>query len=197
MVRLVNNHPLLIVYSVGACTYFQYTQQPPSQLSCNPYDPFARHVWRLRMSCRVERLSGESSFDVHWLQRDINGNIIDHKRPDMIIEGADGQSERVQFGGHLINKPPSDAFLGEYWCQVVNTTTPSAPVYLGVSNSIFIENYTFYGNTSRCITTMTQNEVKCADTSPAPLRASRSTPIALATATSSQGNMIITTATQG
>ena len=195
MVRLVNDHPLLILYSVGACTYFQYTQQPPSQLSCNPYDPFRGHVWRLRMSCRVERLSGESSFDVHWLQRDINGNITDHGRPNQFYESE--VAERVLFGDHLINKPPSDAFLGEYWCQVVNTTTPSAPVYLGVSNSIFIKNYTFYGNTSQCTTIMTQNEVKCADTSPAPSRASRSTPIALATTTSSQDSMIITTATQG
>ena len=96
------------------------------------------------MLCRVERLSGESSFDVHWLQRDINGNVIDHERPDMIIEGEDGKSERVQFGGQLINNPPRDDFIGEYWCQVVNTTTPSAPVYLGVSNSIVIENFYFH-----------------------------------------------------
>ena len=150
------------------------------------------------MSCRVERLSGESSFDVHWLQRDTNGNIIDHGRPDLVTEGE--SSETVKFGGHWLNRPPSDDFVGEYWCQVVNTTTPSAPVYLGVSNSIVVENYTFYGIAQRCTTIRTVGDIKCADTPPAPSTTSRipqSTPIALATTSSSLANIIITITPQG
>ena len=135
------------------------------------------------MSCRVERLSGESSFDVHWLQRDINGNIIDHGRPNQFFESE--VAERVLFGDHLINRPPSDAFLGEYWCQVVNTTTPSAPVYLGASNSIVIENYTFYGSTSECTGIIYESEIKCADPPPAISRMTLSTAVAISRMTPS------------
>lgn len=141
------------------------------------------------MRCAVERLSGQSTFDVHWFQRYINGTVVDHGRPDLVTDGPD--MENVQFGGHLINTQPSDDYLGEYWCQVVDTTADVQ--YLGVSDSIVIENYTFYGNAPRCTEIATENTNICADT--APVVVSSSTP--LPTSSSSQTTISSTTSTQG
>ena len=113
------------------------------------------------MQCAAERLSGQRTFDVHWFQRDINGNIINHGRPGLFSDVP--ESENVIFGEQLLNRPPNNSYIGEYWCQVIDTTTPSAPVYLGVSDSIIIENYASYGNTSACNSVRSINENKCAD----------------------------------
>lgn len=136
----------------------------------------------MTLECSVQQtiMSGQSSFDiaVHWFQRDINGNIIDHGTPSTtltaisttLMPGYQVILQTVRFGDQWFNQPPRDTHSGEFWCQVIiNNATQSAPVYLGVSNSIVIENYTFYGSIPLCADVIFENDIKCADTDPAPV----------------------------
>lgn len=113
------------------------------------------------MACSVLQLSGEDVFDIHWIQRNINKQVIDHGRPDLTLDGD--AIERVLFGGQLINRFNSDSLLGEYWCQLVNLTTSGVPVYLGASRMVTIREPEYYKGMTTCSDVVSSTDRKCGD----------------------------------
>ena len=141
---------------------FQITEQPPSELTCNPYDTtVSEPVWRFRTVCEVQRISGSDSFEIHWFHRDLMGNIEDLERPDFYTGNSMGQ--RAAFGNQWTNQVFTESMLGDYWCQVIVTST-QPDTHLGRGNTFTIEEPGYYDNELlTCSGSISVLETVCAD----------------------------------
>ena len=172
---------MFIYISSGQCTTFQFIGQPPANLNCNPFDTRVNPaVWRLRVLCTAERLSGSDEFEVHWFQRYINNTIKNHGRPE--FRTSDSTSQTTYFGGQLINDGFSDNMLGDYWCQVIVNGMPTG-VYSDGFTILRPEEYDNQLNT--CSGILFDNSVSvCEDQPPAsPPTITTSMPVAMTTTT--------------
>ena len=139
---------------------FQFTSQPPTELNCNPYDvKVDPAVWRLRVSCDVQRISGTDQFDIHWFHKNNENETVDFGRGE--VQGNTDDRERIVLGTQWINKPFNESMLGEYWCQVIVTSTQPNK-YLGKSDILVIHDPGDY-NTTRCNGIISVPTSKCAD----------------------------------
>ena len=152
-------------------------------MGCNPFDTaISTPVWRLRTLCIAERISGSTSFDVNWFQRKTTREIINHGRPE-IWTNSDTREE-VYFGNQMINDPFNENMLGEYWCQVIDTSQ-QPHVMLGISDILVIEEPNSYTE-SRCTTVQSVIKTTCADQPPnstSSVTSTTTTPILFATST--------------
>lgn len=169
LISSYNNYPsVLIIYIFIAldCIHFEYVEQPSDMLQAElPCSPYYQHTWQLRMRCIVKQQSTTlyTSFDIHWFQK-ANGKVIDHGRPGTVIEN--GNNEQVVFGEQWLNMPPSDGYLGEYWCQIVANTSDfqKEAVYLGTSNSIIVHEPAYYDQFELvCLDIVRSSDLQCGD----------------------------------
>ena len=124
------------------------------------------------MRCIVRQASTVlyNNFDVHWFQKTTSGVIIDHGRPGSVMEfeTPDGSKEVVIFGQQWLNMPPSEDYVGEYWCQIVaDSELQEEPVYLGPSNSITVHEPAYYINNPEteqlCSDIIRSSDLRCGD----------------------------------
>ena len=141
---------------------FQITEQPPSELTCNPYDTtVSEPVWRFRTVCEVQRISGSGSFEIHWFHRDLMGNIEDLKTPEYYT--GNSMRKKAAFGNQWTNRVFNESMLGDYWCQVIVTST-QPDTHLGRGNTFTIEEPGHYDNELlTCSGSTTVLETVCAD----------------------------------
>ena len=88
-------------------------------------------IWNLVVSCDVRRISGTDQFDVHWFHKNNQNEIIDLGQVE--VYGESPNSELVLLGTQLIGTYFDESMLGEYWCQVIVTST-QPNTYLGKSD---------------------------------------------------------------
>ena len=117
-------------------------------------------VWRLRVSCDVRRISGTDQFDVHWFHKNNENEIIDLGQVE--VEGYTDNRERIVLGTQWINKPFNESMLGEYWCQVIVTSSQPS-IYLGKSDILVIRDPEDYNTTMYCTGIISVSTSKCAD----------------------------------
>ena len=117
-------------------------------------------VWRLRVSCDVRRISGTDQFDVHWFHKNNQNETIDLGQVE--VEGYTDNRERIVLGTQWINKPFNESMLGEYWCQVIVTST-QPNIYLGKSDILMIRDPEDYNTTMYCTGIISLPTLKCAD----------------------------------
>ena len=119
--------------------------------------------WRLRVSCDVRRISGTDldQFDVHWFHKNNENEIIDLGQVE--VQGESPHRELVVLGTQWVNTPFDESMLGEYWCQVIVTST-QPNMYLGKSDILVIRDPQDYDTgLSRCQGIITVSTTKCAD----------------------------------
>ena len=119
-------------------------------------------VWRLRVSCDVRRISGTDQFDVHWFLKNNENEIIDLGR-DEVQETL--ERELVVFGTQRTDNNTlfDESMLGEYWCQVIVTST-QPNIYLGKSDILVIRDPEDYDAGLRtCNGIISAPTLKCAD----------------------------------
>ena len=118
-------------------------------------------VWRLRVSCDVRRISGTDQFDIHWFHKNNQNETIDLGQAEVL--GIDPNREIVLFGTQWYNKPFNESMLGEYWCQVIVTST-QPNIYLGKSDILVIRDPENYDTgLQRCQRIISVPTSKCAD----------------------------------
>lgn len=110
-----------------------FSEEPPSQLDCRPFDD--DNNWRLRIVCevRIPVSQGLIEYEVHWFQRR-NDSLIDHGRMEVQKSNT---VERVAFGISWINKQFTNDMIGEYWCQAI-LTGQQPQILLPISNTVTI-----------------------------------------------------------
>ena len=118
-------------------------------------------VWRLQVSCDVQRISGTDEFDVHWFHKNKENITIDLGQVKVSKEAFD--RKEVIFGMQLAGTYFDESMLGEYWCQVI-ITSMQPNVYLGKSDILMIRDPEDYdGELQRCQGIITVSTTKCAD----------------------------------
>ena len=118
-------------------------------------------IWHLIVSCDVRRISGTDEFDVHWFHKNNENEIIDLGQVE--VQGESANRELVVFGTQLINTPFNEFMLGEYWCQVIVTST-QPNTYLGKSDILVVRDPRDYDTgLPRCQGVITVSTSKCAD----------------------------------
>ena len=123
-----------------------FSEEPPSQLNCRPYDD--NDNWRLRTACevRIPVLQDFIEYEVHWFQKR-NDTVIDHGRMGVKKSST---VERVAFGGNWINQKFSQNMTGDYWCQAI-LTGEQQHVFLPLSNILSIgEPHTYNRGLATC-----------------------------------------------
>lgn len=109
----------------------EFTEEPPSNLNCRPFDNDNR--WNLRLACEVRITTTHElvQYEVHWFQRKRNGTIIDHGREELQKSRT---VERVAFGLNWINQQFVQNMTGDFWCQAIltnqhlNNTLPKSTI---------------------------------------------------------------------
>ena len=120
-------------------------------------------VWNLQVSCGVQRISGTDQFDVHWFHKNNQNEIIDLGQVE--VQGETPNRELVVFGTQRRdnNIPFDESMLGEYWCQVIVTST-QPNIYLGKSDILMIRDPEDYDTElPRCSGIISVPTSKCAD----------------------------------
>ena len=152
--------PLCVSNLVGECPLI-YNEQPPTTLSCSPYNDL---TFRLRLACRATKNGGSvffDSFDLYWHRRRSSDGIVEN-----LVQGEASQianAERIVLSGieGLSNAPFSEEIPGEYWCQAVITT--SSEQYLVIeSNILMVLRPEDYVGRSVCSTVQFVDSQKCA-----------------------------------
>lgn len=164
---------ILISITVNAnCLYYQFKVQPPPSLNCNPYITPFLEILNLKIPCEVESLQSDDdnnvgTFDVHWIKREFDGDVTDLGRGRIISHSNDYISTELTFT-HLVLDDFSLKLSGDYWCQVINTT--SVPyTYLGTSNIMRVLSLEMFlnaddGPEGSCRGTKSDDTDTCADT---------------------------------
>ena len=116
-------------------------------------------VWQTKVSCDVLRISGTDQFDVHWFHMNNQNEIIDLGQVEV---QEMSNRERIVLGTQWVNTPFDESMLGEYWCQVIVTST-QPNIYLGKSDILMIRDPEDYGTLSTCSGIITVATTKCAD----------------------------------
>ena len=116
-------------------------------------------VWNLHVSCDVQRIYGTDEFDVHWFHKNNENEIIDLGQVEV---QETPNRERIKLGTQWINTPFDESMLGEYWCQVIVTST-QPNTYLGTSDILVIRDPQDYDTLSTCSGINTEATSKCAD----------------------------------
>ena len=115
--------------------------------------------WRLRVSCEVQRISGTDQFDVHWFHKNNENEIIDLCQVEV---QETPNRERILLGTQWVDTPFNESMLGEYWCQVIVTST-QPNTHLGKSDTLVIRDPQNYDTLSTCSTVISVPTSKCAD----------------------------------
>ena len=133
-----------------------YTQQPPSCLSCNPYNnETSPPQLQLTLACGAQRTDDMKNlwtFDLRWFSNySLNG-----------LNHTYGVHQP-----HLINSSVLVTSPGQYWCQVLDYT--DGPEHLlGRSNVAEVLSREWYSSLPMCKGVQSVMESKCANLSPSP-----------------------------
>ena len=136
---------------------FVYTQQPPSCLSCNPYNNETSPLQlQLTLACGAKRTDDKKdqwTFDLRWLS---NYSIkpLQHV-PDVRTQPFSNTSV-------MVTSP------GQYWCQVLDYTDGGDGHLLGRSNVVEVLSWEWYSSLPMCKGNQSVMESKCADLTTSP-----------------------------
>ena len=151
-------------FEADACV-FMYTQQPPSYLSCNPYNSTTSPPQlQLYLSCGAWRTDDKKNyftFDLRWF--------------------SNYSSKALPHYAHLRTAPFSNSSVlvtspGQYWCQVLDYTDGGDGYLLGRSNIAQVLSWEWYSSLPVCSGVQSVMESKCADLSPSPSSSSINSP---------------------
>ena len=131
---------------------FQYTQQLPSCLSCNPYNTeTSPPQLQLTLACgaqRTDEKKNQWTFDLKWFSN-YSTNTLDHV-PDVHETYFSNISV-------LVTSP------AQYWCQVLDYTDSLPGDLLGRSNVAEVLSWEWYSSLPMCKGVQSVMESKCAD----------------------------------
>ena len=134
-----------------------YTQQPPSCLSCNPYNnETSPPQLQLTLACGAQRNDDKKdqwTFDLRWFSN-YSSDALNHV-PDVRTPPFNNMSV-------LVTSP------GQYWCQVLDYTDGSEGHLLVRSNVAEILSWEWYSSLPMCKGVQSVMESKCADLTPSP-----------------------------
>ena len=133
---------------------FEYTQQPPSCLSCNPYNnATSPPQLQITLACGARRNDGDihrETFDLRWLS---------NHSPMMLNHTPDVRTLYFTNISVLITSP------GQYWCQVLDYTHGGPGHLLGRSNVAEVLSWKWYSSLPMCKGVQSVMESKCGDLS--------------------------------
>ena len=133
---------------------FEYTQQPPSCLSCNPYNnATSPPQLELTLACGARRnddKKNEWTFDLRWFSN-YSSKALPHTT----------DIRKISFTNIsvVVTSP------GQYWCQVLDYTY-GRKYLLGRSNVAEILSWEWYSSLPMCKGIQSVMESKCGDFSP-------------------------------
>ena len=133
---------------------FVYTQQPPSNLSCNPCNSeTSPPQLNLTLACEAQRTDDKKNqwtFDLRWFSnyscKELNH--VPRVRTHPLINSS-----------VLVTSP------GQYWCQVLEYTEGGSGHLLGRSNVAEVFSCEWYSSLPMCEGVQSVMESKCADLS--------------------------------
>ena len=132
-----------------------YTQQPPSCLSCNPYNnENSPPQLQLTLACGVQRTDDKTdkfTFDLRWF------NNYSSKALDHIVNVRTRDFNNISV---LVTSP------GQYWCQVLDYTDGNPGHLLGRSSVAEVLSWEWYSSLPMCKGVQSVMESKCVDLSP-------------------------------
>ena len=141
-------------FEADACVYM-YTQQPPSSLSCNPYNSSTPPAEvQLTLACVARQAGDKKSEDTFVLQ------WFSNHSSKALAHYIYGRSNALSNTSALITSP------GQYWCQVVVYNDDGPPHLLRRSNVAEVLPWQSYSSFPMCKGFQSVMENKCADLTP-------------------------------
>ena len=138
------------------CT-FEYLSQPPTQLSCNPYDDSSGNPkWRPTVSCVVARQYGMQSYKIQWFYKNSTHT-------------TSISATKVFLGDLILSVPTSlqdapytDSLTGYYWCQASVSSTNDEYIPIERSNILEVQEPDYYQTMPPCPNIL-RSDTRCAD----------------------------------
>ena len=108
-----------IQYSYKASCSFQYTEQPPHTLTCNPY---TNETLAVNLRCTVKKQDGDLCCIIAWFSESA-GTVrplgLGHSSTKTTTTASSSLVITHSLGNEFCNKIGNGS---SFWCQVVNTT---------------------------------------------------------------------------
>ena len=145
------------ILTIADCS-FQYTEQPPHSLTCNPY---TNETVQITITCKVVKLNDDLCCYIAWFAESA-GTVRPLVFGHSISEGTNFVQSRLaitpNLGSKFCNKIKNGS---KFWCQVVNTTGGAYQPLMksNVFELMAPEDY----NDQRCPTTVMETKTTCAD----------------------------------
>ena len=131
---------------------FQYTQQPPSWLSCNPYNSATSPPQlQLTLACGAQRndcKKDQWTFDLRWLS---------NHSSEALSHVTDVRTPSFNNMSVVVTSP------GQYWCRVLDYTDGGPGCLLGRSNVTEVLSWEHYSHLPVCVRIQSVMESMCAD----------------------------------
>ena len=108
---------------------FEYRTQPSTSTNgCSPYQ-IGTNILVILLECVVRRQSGVTdNYEIRWFRENTSGAVEDLGRGDPDVLQGSGWLSRYH-NTKLFNQQYNPSFVGNYWCQVINTTAdPDQPL---------------------------------------------------------------------
>lgn len=144
---------------VAGCEYI-YTKQPPTELSCNPYE-----TDRLALTCTVEGPNTQRFF-IAWFRKSndrADQEELQESQPRVKVDVSSPDPGSVARHSSRLAIMPLDEMkdVGDYWCQV---RLDNGTLFQAKSNILTLNATEKYTRLSRCMMSQFVEEESCIET---------------------------------